>query len=467
MGFRRGAAVQMASKYASVAANMLVTMVLARVLTPSEYGVMSVVTVFLGLFQVMSNAGVNAAVIQYRDLTEDDLSRLLTFTFVLGLGMAAVFCLLSVPISVAYGDWAYVPLMCASSLSVVFRSVDMVPDGVQIRNRQFGVNGLRTIVSTVASGVVAVLLALAGWGVWALVANNVLQSLIIMAWNLAASGLRLGPPDFLGPLRRVLRFSVYQLASQVAQYLVRNLDNLLVGLVMGSSALGLYDKAYKLSKYPIDYIPSTVNPVLKSWFSTKQGDADSLWAAFLRVQRALAAAGFGIGVICVFAGRELILLLFGSQWAESVAPFQLLAISIPFQLVNFTSFTALEGLKRTDLLWRNVAMNCAIIVACLAVGLTVGSIEAVAALVSLAFALATPTFLWYVVRRGFGRPIAGYVRQLLPALVAACLAAAVLALTNTLMPQNIVASLLGKVVLGGGVYLVALWVLGGLRGLAR
>lgn len=454
LSFKQSIIVQAASKYVSVAVNMAMTMILARLLTPEQYGEMSIVTVFLGLFTVISNAGINAAVIQYRDLTNDDLRGLLSFTLMMGVSMAILFCLISVPVSVIYGSWSYVPMMCYASLSVGFRSVDMVPDGIQIRDRQFVLNGIRAVVSSFVAGIVAVLLAIKGCGVYSLVTNNVLQALIVMLWNLKASGLYPGRVSKNDSMRRVMKFSIYQLVSQVVQYLVRNLDNLLVGAAMGPSALGFYDKAYKLSKYPIDYIPSTINPVLKSWFSALQGDREELYSSFLRVQTKLAAMGFGIGTICMFCGRELVLIMFGEQWGGAISSFQLLAFSIPFQLVNFTAFSALEGLRRTDLLLRNVLLNCAITIALLFVGISLGSIESVAALVSVGFVLATPSFLWCVVRKGFGKSSVRYLMQLAPAFSSALLTSLILSVAIRFTPSNLFLSLGFKVTMGGGSYLL-------------
>lgn len=456
MSLKKAAAVQMAARYSSVVFQLAVTMVLARILTPDEYGVMSVVTVLLGLFTVMSNAGVNAAVIQYRDLTVEDLSGLLSFTGLLGAGMAIVFCALSVPISILYGNPEYVPLMCAAAPGVICQSLNMVPDGVLIRDQRFVANGVRTVVASIIAGIAAIVLALFGWGVYALAANTVLQSLVIVTWNLVASGLRPGALHFGNTLRKVGRFSINQLASQIAQYLVRNLDNLLVGYFMGSSSLGFYDKAYKLAKYPIDYVPSTVNPVLKSFFSAKQNDRDALYSSFLRVQSVLAAIGAFLGVFCYFSAGDLISVLYGDQWAESAHVFALLSLSLPFQLINFTVFAALEGLKRTDLLLRYTGISSVLMVVLLVAGLATGKLDGVGLGVSAAFILCTPLYLDLVVKRGFRDSVKKYVVTIAPPFAAAAVMAIVYVLVGPMFPEEHLWSLIAKVLLGGAVYVALL-----------
>ena len=456
MGFKLGVLVQMASRYASVIINMGLTMVLARILTPNDYGVMSVVTVFIGLFTVISNSGINAAVIQYRDLSNSDLGGLLAYTLIMGIGMATLFCLLSIPVSFVYHNFEYVPLMCLASVSVLFRSLDMVPDGVQIRERKFALNGFRTIVSSLAAGLVAVALALAGLGTYALVFNNILQAMIIVVWNLIASGMRPVFSNMSAPINKVRKFSNFQLVSQIAQYLVRNLDNLFVGYFLGSSALGQYDKAYKLSKYPIDYVPSTINPVLKSYFSSKQSDLDDLYASFLKVQKLLSIAGVVAGIIFFFSAEELIEVFFGNQWISAIKPFRLLSLSIPFQLVNYTVFSALEGLKRADLLVKNITLNCVVSIVLLTLGVATGSLEGVALCVSIGFILATPSYLWFVIHRGFNKSVIGYLYKLAPAFMSGLVSFVILALVTPLLSMSGLRSLAFKVLIGAGTYVAPL-----------
>ena len=183
---RSAVVIQFGSKYINVALTLAVTMVLARILTPEQYGAMAVVSVFLGLFTVIANVGVGAAVVQYRDLTDRDCSALLTFTAIFGIVLALVFCGLSFPVAMLYGSDEYVPLMCLASLSVVFGSVNMVPNGILLRDQMFMTSGVRLVVTSFGSSLIAVVLALLNWGAYALVLNTVLQSLFVLVWNLIA-----------------------------------------------------------------------------------------------------------------------------------------------------------------------------------------------------------------------------------------------------------------------------------------
>lgn len=452
--------IQFGSKYINVALTLVVTMVLARVLTPEQYGVMAVVSVFLGLFTVIANVGIGAAVVQYRDLTDDDCSALLTFTVIFGVVLALVFCGLSFPVASLYGSDEYIPLMSLASLSVIFGAANMVPNGILLRDRMFLISGVRLIVTSIASSLIAIALAFIGWGTYALVLNTVLQSFFVLVWNLVAVGIPIGRMNMIDPLRKIMRFSSFQFISQVLQYFIRNLDNMLIGAVMGSTALGFYDKAYRLAKYPIEIVPSTINPVLKSFFSVAEGDLDKIYDLFFKVEKVMSVVGVLASVMFALCAPELIWLFFGDQWTGSVVPFAILSVSIVFQMMNYVIFSVLEGLKRTDYLFRHTLITSFAMAVLLVAGLWAGTLEAVAAAVSTYFILSTIPFLYFVVHKGFGRSITGYLRGFVPEFLAGFVTAVVIAGISQLFPETGVVSLLVKGFVGCGIYLLLIWRMG-------
>lgn len=462
-GFKGAVIIQFGSKYINVALTLVVTMVLARILTPDEYGVMAVVSVFLGLFAVMSNVGIGAAVVQYRDLTDEDCSALMTFTVIFGIALALIFCGLSFPVAMLYDNSEFMPLMCLASLSVVFSAANMVPNGLLLRDRMFLTSGVRLIVTSFASSFIAIILALMGWGTYALVFNTVLQSFFVLVWNLVAVSIPIGRITMMEPLRKIMKFSSFQFLSQVLQYFIRNLDNMLIGAVMGSTALGFYDKAYKLAKYPIEIIPNTINPVLKSFFSVAEGDLDKIYSLFFKVEKVMSVVGVLISVMFALCSSELVWLFFGDQWEGSVVPFAILSVSIVFQMMNYMVFSVLEGLKRTDYLFRHTLITSIAMAVLLAAGLWTGNLEAVATAVSAYFVLSTIPFVYFVVHKGFGKSVVSYLRGFMPEFFAGFVTAVAVYGVAQFFPETGVVSLLAKGLAGCAVYLLLIWRMGQLK----
>ena len=116
MSMRRAALVQLGSKYASIVAQLLVTAVLARLISPAEFGTLAIVTVFTTFFTLFSDMGIGVAIVQFRDLTERDFGKLFGFSIVLAAGLTAAFCVAAFPISVVYRDPELVPLCMVAAV---------------------------------------------------------------------------------------------------------------------------------------------------------------------------------------------------------------------------------------------------------------------------------------------------------------------------------------------------------------
>ena len=124
---RAAALFQFGSKYISMGAQLVITMVLARLIAPEDFGLVAIVTVFTGLFALLSDMGVGVAIVQYRDLTEEDYGALFGFSIVLAVGLTLCFCMMSPLIAKFYGDVRLIPLCCAASPLLLFATLNMVP----------------------------------------------------------------------------------------------------------------------------------------------------------------------------------------------------------------------------------------------------------------------------------------------------------------------------------------------------
>lgn len=457
---RVAAVIQFAARYANIAVQLVITMVLARIVSPEAYGEMAILTVFSGFFSLLTTLGIGAAVVQYDELDEGEIQSLFFFTILMGLALTGAFCLISYPVSLLYSDSNLIVLMCAISPTVLFNAANMVPNGLLLRRQLFIAVGVRLVVTSAVGGMVGVLLALQGAGVYALIANSVVQAFLNFAWNASASkvGLKFRSPR--SALEKIGRFSVFQFFSQLVQYLARNLDNFLIGLVLGNTSLGYYSNAYKLAKYPVDIIPSTLNPVLRSFYAKMHDDVDGLYSLYCKVEKALSILGVFISVLCFWAAEELVTLFFGDAWADSAPLFRALSVSIVFQMVNFTFGAALEATRRTDYLFRSTVLSTAIVVILLCVGLATGDLLITSAMVSLGLILYTVPVVYYVVHKAFGKPVSRYLQQFLPEMGAGALTCLVLFLMMPHLPDAAILSLLAKVAVAAIVYFASIVAMG-------
>lgn len=394
---------QILSKYSNVVIQLVITMVLSRLLSPAEYGTVAVVTVFLSFFQVLSDVGISTAIVQYRDLTSGDYNALFFFTLLLGIILSLGFCALSTPISWIYNDSRLVSLCCASAPAVLFSTLNMVPDGVMLKRREFRSIGVRLVTASVTAGIIAIVLAVAGMGAFALVANTVVSSLVIFLWNWKSTRVSLlRNQHFVQPLRRIFRFSIYQGGFSTINYFARNLDNMLVGAAMGSAQLGYYDKAYKLMQYPISYLSGVFSSVLQPYLASYQDRRQAIYECWVGICRVLALAGCLVSAVFFCFSGEIVELLYGDQWLPAAPSLSALALSLAPQIVNSTSGAIFQSAGRTDSLFLSGLICTGVSIVAILVGVCTGSIAVLGLCVSAAYCIHFSLTVYLLVWRVLG-----------------------------------------------------------------
>lgn len=376
---------QLVSKYANVVVQLVITMVLARILTPEQYGTVAIVTVFSSFFAILSDMGVSTAIVQYKDLSKRDFDALFFFSVLLGILLSGVFCLLSFLIAFVYADDELIPLCCLTSLSVLFNTLNMVPNGILLREKRFKSISVRLVIVSVAAGLVAVCMALFGFGCYSLVWNVILTSLFVLIWNWGSTRLSLSNPHFITPLRRIRRFSSFQAGFGIVNYFARNLDNLLVGAFMGSTQLGYYDKAYKVMQYPLNYLTGVFSNVLQPYLSEFQEDKNKLYKSWISICRVLLVIGMFISALIISFPNEILLIMYGDQWLIAAPALSTLGLSVGFQMVLSTSGAIFQSAGRTDALFRSGLICTMISILSIFVGISSCSLLMLGFMISVAY----------------------------------------------------------------------------------
>lgn len=387
IGLKAAACIQFAAKYATLVVQVLITAVLARLLAPEEFGAVAIVSVFTTFFSIMSDVGIGTAVIQFDTLRQDDYKALFTFSCLLGLALMGAFVAIAHPMSVFYRDSTVESLCVATAPAVFFSTINMVPNGLMLKRKEFASIGTRLIVVTVISGLLAIASATLGLGPYSLVIQSVSSAMFIFIWNyikMPDKGINL---RFMPALRKVYSYSLYQFGFSLINYFNRSLDNLLIGRYLGASALGYYDKAYKLTTYPLSSVSGVISSVLQPYMSEHQNDPDIMYRYFLKIERFISLAAVPIVGVLFCCGSEIITVVYGDGWTPSVVPFQLLSLSLYVQFLGNPTGAFYQSLCKTNLLFAQGLINTLITVIGLMAGLATDSLVGVALGVSFAFCL--------------------------------------------------------------------------------
>lgn len=406
--------VQFCSKYFGVIIQLAISMVLARLLTPAQYGSVAVVTVFTTFFSTLADVGVGPAIVQYDELSKDDCNALFSFTCLIGVFLSVLFCVASFPISIAYSDHNLIGLCCFGSLSILFSAFDMVPNGLMLKNKKFNAIAVRLILSIAIGGVVAIVLAWYGFGGYAIVANTVIQSAVVFILNFCFSDIRIGNYHFLTPIRKIFRYSAFQSVFSTVNYFARNLDTLVVGRTMGASSLGMYDKAYKLSTYPNSYLSGIVSSVLQPYLARYHNRLQIVYDYYFIIVKCVSLVGSLISCVCCICATELILVMYGSQWCDSIVLFVLLGFSVVFQVVNSIAGAVFQSVARTDYMLYTSIINTSLTVLGVSIGALFNNICVLTLLVSVSYSLHFITNTMFLVGKALNHNVIAFLLKFLP-----------------------------------------------------
>lgn len=267
---------------------------------------------------------------------------------------------------------------------------------------------------------------------------------------------------FMPSVRKVFSYSAYQFGFGLVNYFNRTLDNLLIGKFLGAAPLGYYDKAYKLTTYPMSAFSSVIASVIQPYMAEHQDDPDRIFESWMRISKLFSMAGATVGVVFFCCSEEIIAVMYGEQWGASVPLFQALSVSVYAQMMGNPAGAFFQSLGRTDLMFRCGLVNSCMTVVALLVGLSTGSLDVVAWCITAAFCVQLTSLAYFLVKKGFGKPVTS-LRAFLPEVGAGVVAGAAGLLAGIVLPKEFAIQFVGKLIVVGIVLLVIFWIAGDLR----
>lgn len=417
ISIRKATIINFVSKYSNIFIQLIINSILARILTPDDYGIVAVITVFISFFTIIADMGIGPAIIQYKDLKEKEISDIFIFTFFAAILTAGGFIIFSYPLSIFYSNDVYIVLGMILSIAIFFNVLNIVPNALLLKNKQFKTLGIRTVVITIVGGIVTIILALKGAKYYALVINSALVGSLTFVFNFYFSKLKIFFKFNFNSVKRIRSYSSYQFGFSIINYFSRNLDNLLIGKFIGQSALGYYDKAYKLMLYPVQNLTHVITPTLHPILSEYQNNKEIIYKSYVKVVKILSLLAAFFAVFCFFASKEIILIMFGDQWVESIPAFKLLSLSIWAQMVTSCSGAIFQSTGKTKLMFIQGIITTSITILCLAIGLYLGSIETVAFFITIAFSLHFIFVYYILIKLVFNYSLAHFLKTFISSII--------------------------------------------------
>lgn len=356
------------AKYSNIFISLIVTAILARILTPEEFGIVAIATVIIVFFNMLTEIGIGPAIIQNKELNNEDLSNIFSFTIWFGLILTILFVLLANPIAIYYKTPILENISYYLSIAIFFNSVQIVPNALIYKDKNFKFIALRSFLIQVLAGIIAIISVFLGFGIYALLINPILSSILLFIISYIKKPIKFKLLFKFKALNKILAFSLYQFLFNLINYFSRNLDKLIIGKYLNNTMLGYYEKSYRLMMLPLQTITHVVSPVMHPVFSDMQNDYKKLSDSYLKIVKLLAYIGFPLSVLLFFTSRELVLLIFGMQWEKSIPSFEILSFSVGFQIILSTSGSIFQAANSTKIMFLSGVLSTILTIIAILIG---------------------------------------------------------------------------------------------------
>lgn len=323
-------------KYSGLIVSIIVSMILARLLSPAEYGVVAIATVIISFLQMFCTMGIGPAIIQ-KDLSSSAINSIYSYSIVIGLTLASLFFGLSWLIANFYDNELLLPVCQILSIQLLFAAINMVPNALMAKDKRFKEIAKRTLILQFSTGILSIIAAWKGAGVYALLISPVISAIGIFLWNRKYYKIK---PDWSfnkEPIKQIFSYSSYQFLFEFVNYFSRNLDKLIIGKMLSVPALGVYEKSYRLMQLPMQNVTAVINPVLQPVLRVLQNDKLELGKKYVKIIRLVATISFPVGITLAGMSKEIIHIFYGNQWDAAIPIFRILSLSLPLQMVLSTS----------------------------------------------------------------------------------------------------------------------------------
>ena len=326
----------------------IVSIVLARILMPEDYGTVALVTVFTTIMQVFVDSGLGTALIQKKDADDIDFSSVFYFNLIVCLVLYAGMFAMAPLIATFYNDYTLVPIVRVISLTIIVSGVKGIQQAYVSKNMLFKRFFFATLGGTIFSAFAGIGLAYAGAGVWAIVvqqlSNTIIDTLIL--WLT----VRWRPKRVFSweRLKNLLSFGWKLLVSSLLDTVYNNLRNLVIGKIYTSADLAYYNQGDKFPKLIVTNINNSIDSVLLPTMAEAQDDSERVKKMTRRAIKTSTYIMAPLMIGLAFCAKPIVRLLLTEKWLQCVPYLQIFCITYMFWPIHTANLNAIKAMGRSD-----------------------------------------------------------------------------------------------------------------------
>lgn len=366
---------------------LLILGILARLLGPSEFGLIGLALIAVSFSDIFIDMGFGPAITQKKELSIVDIHTSFTSSLLFGCFLLLLLWLMSPFVALFFGNEELTPILRTLSWVLLFKSSATTPLGLLYRDLQFKLLSVTQIICYVVGyGAVGVVLAYLDFGVWSLVYANLAQALLSAVIFVFICRRKLKLFISYESFKALLHFGGGYSLSKIFTYFGNKGDKLVVGRLLGVGALGIYERGYQLVRFIAGLIGEVIDKVLFSPLAKKQDDRQLVGRIFIEITYLISIILFPASIYIFVNAEELVLIILGKNWTETIIIVKLMSFSLFFLVSTRVGSTLAKSLGDVY----NRALRSFLYAICVIIGSIIASsqgIEGVAVAVGLAIAL--------------------------------------------------------------------------------
>ncbi len=350
----RGLAWTGGMKWAVQVLAWLSTLVVARILSPADYGLVAMSAVYLGIVTVLSEFGLGSAVVMIRSLSDEQVAQLNGLALLAGIGAFLLSCVIGFPLGRLFHEPRLPAVVVAMSTTFTITGIATIPLALLKRELRFRELALIDGITGVVMAGAMILFALAGLRYWTLVLGVIASSTLscVLTLRRRQHSIRWPQRDSIGP---AISFSSDVVVTRLSWYLYSNADFLVAGRVLGKAALGAYSMGWTLASVPVEKVTALVLRVTPAFFSAVQHDMPAMRRYLLVLTEGISLAVFPVAIGLGLVADDFVLTVLGEKWQDGILPLRLLACYACVRSVSPLFPPVLNALGRTRIeMWINL-----------------------------------------------------------------------------------------------------------------
>lgn len=390
---------------------------LARLILPEEFGLIGMITVFIAISNSIIDSGFSNALIREKEVNQHDYSTVFYFNLITSIVVYVILYFSSPTISVFFAQPKLSLILRVLAITIIMNAFGIIPRAILTRKINFKAQMIINISSSIVSGVIAIVLAYKGFGIWSLVFRTIIMQFIQVVMLSIINRWR---PSFVfskNSFEKLFGFGWKILVSGLIDTIYNNLYYMVIGKMYSASDLGYYTNAQKLRDIAATSISTAVQKVSYPVLSCMQNEEEVLKNMYKKIIKSSVYITFPVMFGLAIVAKPLILLLFGDNWSQSIIYFQILCLAGMLYPLHAINLNILQVKGRSDLF-----LKLEILKKCVAIILIAISIFSKWGIIGLIWMKVVSSVIAFFINSYYSKSIIGYstlnqIRDILPVLI--------------------------------------------------